>query len=413
MNDNTIDPLYQILDEASKTDLRELLEKLTFNNAPIYKECLEFLIDRVNVQLAVKESAESSVVMALWCAVEPDLEKLDVYGGGSYSTEERVRDILYEISEKLDEVSLTEDDRSELLSQVLSYIKSGNAGMDDSLYDIAYAMCENEHQWRELARLFEDLKKSWPTDHARRIYRSIGDNKNYLRLRLNDLHYGMAYYDLATFYWEIGDKKKAVDTARKGMEDGNGRLSDLRMFLAERAQDSGNRGEYLDYVFAEKTNPLKLSSYDEFKEECTPDEWKKYEPKILEMLKKNVNIEAVKIYLSRNEYKAALQYFLNNRGRNHFYYSDVYDIAAKLESLFPEEILKFYKSAVGNLNMSATRKNYAQNAIAVRRVQRVIVEVMKKTEEWLKYAQPIKANNSKRPAFQDEFSKVVRGWDLL
>lgn len=38
---------------------------------------------------------------------------------------------------------------------------------------------------------------------------------------LSDLdEYGADYHDLATFYWDIGDKQKALELAREGMAIG-------------------------------------------------------------------------------------------------------------------------------------------------------------------------------------------------
>lgn len=46
----------------------------------------------------------------------------------------------------------------------------------------------------------------------------------------------MDYYDLATFHWDAGEKEKAMSIAQKGMEVGEGRMDELRMFLAKRAK---------------------------------------------------------------------------------------------------------------------------------------------------------------------------------
>ena len=91
----------------------------------------------------------------------------------------------------------------------------------------------------------------------------------------------------------------------------------------------------------------------------------------------------------------------------------MFSVAKELEARYPEQLLEFYKSSVGDLNMSGTRKSYVQNAEAVARIRRVLVDVMKEPGEWKKYALPIKLNNSKRPAFQDEFSRVIPDWKNL
>jgi len=59
----------------------------------------------------------------------------------------------------------------------------------------------------------ESIGKEWPQEHARRIYRRIGDHEDYLRLRALKMKYGGDYHDLATFYWEQGEKKQRHSSA--------------------------------------------------------------------------------------------------------------------------------------------------------------------------------------------------------
>ena len=161
---------------------------------------------------------------------------------------------LYELYKKLKEITLSDEERNELLNEVMSYIERGNAGMNDSLYDITYALCKNDVQLKELTGLFEDLRQDWPVKHARDIYRRIGEHQKYLELRSLKMKYGMDYYDLASYYWEIGKKSKAVDTAQKGIKLATGRMDELKIFLAERAKEAGDRDTYLEYYFSLKTD---------------------------------------------------------------------------------------------------------------------------------------------------------------
>ena len=409
------DPLINMFNAASKDDLVKLLKKLTEDDLAIRRICIDNLKEKVTVSSSVHNSAESSAALTLWYEIEPELSELNEYGGGDYSMMDDVGDGLYQLEETLQEVTLTNEDRDELLDEVLSYIKSGNSGMDDSLYDVAYATCKNDEDLSELAERFEKLNQDWPIEHARRIYRRIGNYKKYLELRLKKMHYGADYYDLASFYWENGEKKKAIDTAQKGMKQAEGRMDELRMFLAERAKEVGDRETYLDYYFSQKMDRLTLSSYKEFEKECREEEWKKYEARIIDLLEKYFNIQAVKIYLYRKEYEKALRYFKTPSQSNYYYFgqSEVFSVAKDLEELYPEQILEFYKSSVGNLNVSTSRKIYAQNAVAVMRIRRVLVEIMKKTDEWKKYATQIKLNNAGRPAFQDEFARIIPDWKSL
>ena len=409
------DPLKSMLKAATREDLIALLLEIAGENLTIRRHCIDYLKRTVKIDLSTHRSAESSAALTLWYEVEPELSELDEYGGADYDTIDAVDEVLHQLMEVLEELTLDEEDREDLLDEVISYIKSGNAGMDDILYDIAYATCKNDGDLRELAKRFENLDQHWPLEHARQIYRRIGDRKQYLELRNKRLHYGMDYYDLVAFYWENGEKIKAVETARKGMELAEGRMDELRIFLADRAKEDGDREAYLEYIFAQRTDYLTLSSYKELEKECRKGEWEKYEGKIIDLLEKNFNIQAVKIYMYRKEYEMALRYFKPPfRSTYHIVgESELFSIAKRLEVLFPEEILAFYRSSVGNLNVSASRKIYAQNALGIMRVQRVLVEVMKRPEEWKACALKIKSNNAKRPAFQEEFARVIPDWDSL
>ena len=114
------------------------------------------------------------------------------------------------------------DHRREIIDQVLPFIESGNAGMDDALYDIAYAACQDDADLRGLAEAFEAMQGNWQITNARRIYRRIGDREKYLELRAINMVLGADYHDLATFYWESGEKEKALQVAKKGLRKGKG-----------------------------------------------------------------------------------------------------------------------------------------------------------------------------------------------
>ena len=87
--------------------------------------------------------------------------------------------------------------------------------------------------------------------------------------------------------------------------------------------------------------------------------------------------------------------------------------AKRLERCFPEEILKYYLSGLGNVKTNATRKEYARKAQVMAKIQRLLVEVLRDEARWRTYAIKVKQDNIKRPAFQEEFSRVVPGWREL
>jgi hypothetical protein len=118
--------------------------------------------------------------MALWSELAPDLEDLDSYGGGDYATHDLV---------------------AELLDQIRERLKTKN--VDDDL--------------RGLAQAFETMPSEWKVGQARDIYRRVGDRYKYLELRTRRMKYGADYHDLATFYWDSGEKEKALHVAEEGI----------------------------------------------------------------------------------------------------------------------------------------------------------------------------------------------------
>ena len=411
---NRQDPLRQLLEVADKKILVDLVEDLVMMHPDVRRECFDYLKAHVKLSPNQQETSEGEAIFALWGELEPDLEELDDYGGGDYSLVDHVVDLLIEITKKLATKQVPPEYRTELLNEVLPYIQSSNAGLDDDLYDVAFACCYTDDDLRQLAEAFEKIGRDWPIEMARRIYRKIGDNEKYLTLRALKMDVGADYHDLATFYWEQGEQEKALLTAKNGLAKGNGRLDELRQFLSDRALESGDRQGYLKLQFEQTVDHLTLEKYQAFKNICTKEEWVAYEDDVLKKLTQAWDNEQLKIRMHRQEYDKALSTLLK-AGYPYDSYSDAYglQVAAKLEERFPEKILGYYQSGLGNLNHSLTRKAYAGKAKVMKKVRHMYVDIMNAPEQWLKFAGQVKLDNKKRPAFQEEMRKAVAGWDKV
>ena len=125
--------------------------------------------------------------------------------------------------------------------------------------------------------------------------------------------------------------------------------------------------------------------------------------------------EQLRIRMHRKEYDDALAVLSKGRYPLTAWDSD-YEIqtARRLDGRFPEEILKYYLSGLGNLKTKAVRKEYARKSQHVMaKVRRLLVEVLHDKERWRTFAINVKQDNAKRPAYQEEFAKVVSGWREL
>jgi hypothetical protein len=408
------DALTDLLEAASHKVLAKLIFELATEFPEVRRECFDFLKSQISVSKALKSRSEGEAILALWSELGPDLNELDSYGGGDYATEDLVAELLEQIRERLDKKNVDTDHRHEILNLVLPYIKSGNAGMDDMLYEVAYAACYDDDDLRVLAQAFEVMPGEWKIGHARDIYRRLGDRDKYLELRAKRMEYGSDYYDLATFYWDSNEKEKAIQVAEDGLYKARGRMDELREFVAERAQEVGDRDKYMQLQFAQATDRLSLEKYVAFKKMCTPAEWKSYEPKVLGMLNSAWGTDRLKIRIHRREYDEALAILMKGRYPTSTWEGEYeIKIAKKLEKRYPEEILKYYLSGLGNLNRNAQRKEYARKAKVMAKVHHVLVDVLGDQTRWVKFARKVKIDNARRPAFQQEFANAVPGWQEL
>lgn len=272
------DPLKGLVAAAERDALAGLVTELAGGSLQVRRECLEYLKKHVALSPEQGGDAEGEAALALWHELAPDLAELDEYGGGDHETEDHVDNLLYDLQKKLEEGHVPRDYRRELLNKVIPYIESGNGGMDDPLYGVAYAACRDGEDLRDLAERFEAIDKDWPREHARDIYREIGDHEKYLELRSRKMVYGADFHDLAAYHWQRGDKEKAIATAEEGLAKAQGRKDELRVFLADRAKETGNRRVFLNLNFEQTVDELTLDKYKAFEKLCTPEEWGEYRP---------------------------------------------------------------------------------------------------------------------------------------
>jgi hypothetical protein len=141
------DALVGLLKAASPAVLTDLILELATDRPDIRRECFDSLKTRVSVSKALEKRSAGEIVLALWSELEPDLCELDDYGGGDYGTMDHVAELLDQIRTQFDSKKIEPVHRQEILDRVLAYIKSGNAGMDDMLFEVL----GHEARWNKYA----------------------------------------------------------------------------------------------------------------------------------------------------------------------------------------------------------------------------------------------------------------------
>ncbi|MBB5348093.1 hypothetical protein HNQ81_001824 [Desulfoprunum benzoelyticum] len=229
------------------------------------------------------------------------------------------------------------------------------------------------------------------------------------------MEYGADYHDLATFYWDSGEKEKALQVAEDGLRRAKGRMDELRAFVAARAQETGDREKYMALQFDQTIDGLTFEKYKAFKAVCSAEEWSLFEPQLLLRLEHAGEATRLKISMHRKEYDEALAILTRGRYPMASWGGDYeIQVAQKLEKRYPEEILKYYLSGLGNLDRNADRKEYTRKAKVMVKVRHMLIDVLGDAVRWEKFARQVKRDNLRRPAFQQEFAQVVPGWrDLI
>ena len=406
--------LQSLLDRADSSLLKELILKWCLDEPQLQQNCLKFLRSRTDLTTDEEGDANTEEAFTIWGEVESDLSELDEFGGGDEDTEDYVAQQLYDLEKKLCETTLPRRDRRDLLEEVIPYIQSGNAGMDDPLYDVAYATCKDDEDLRYFAQRLEEHGKNWELTHAMRIYREIGDGEKYLALRTNRLEYGMDYHDLATYFRDQGNDEQAIAEVDTGLKQGKGRMNELRDLAAHYAEKSGNRQRVLDLRYTQTIDRMNLQSYEEFKNFCTKEEWRQYEPQIVKALRNSSDLVRLRIYMQRQDYENAVEALKEmNYPRMSWDEGGIMEIVERLEPLYPEEVLTYYSLGLGNQPWTRTRKDYAHDAEAVKRIRNVLLNRLKQSERWKSFARSLKSANRNRPAFQQELAAKILDWHSI
>lgn len=399
-----------LIDSAPIEVLRELARSVAAKHPTLRPMCLDILSRHLPSGDAAKAAAAAASARALWSEAAAIIDDFSTFGGGPEEDEAALMDLLSDLSKRVPD--LPRADRRGLLDACLACIARGNSGLEDSLYEFAYACCPDDADLRHLAGRLEATGDDWPNHHAREIYRRLGDRENYLRLRLREMRYGLDYYDLATYYLENGERDKAVQTARDGIAQAEGRMDELRSFYAKELRRTGDRGAALELEFENMLERLSPKTYTSFRAQCSNDEWQRFEPRFLASLPSRRTATRIDIHMARGEHEAAVRLLASVRFDTSMSES-VLQAASTLEAGFPGEVLSFYRSGLGRTDQSAPRWEYAQWANIIAKMRHLWVDVLGTPDAWAAFARELQAQSQRRPAMREEFRKVLGDWDTV
>lgn len=415
------------------------------------------LIDMISKMSELSHDTEKVIIQ--WCkknnksyrnkAIEIELKNLwedaravisifNEYGGGPEDDEEAACDNLWKMDEIVKTHDIAWEFRSMILDEMLEEFNVGNSGFEDILIDVAASFCQNAQEQRYLADKLANGGSGYYRDYAARIYQSMGDQEQFLKIKLNNLRYGSDYVDVARYYAKAGDRAKELEYIWKGLRNSSGRLDGLVDYIAPiyiREEDdkelerlykfiiktkwdvniaaiakqlydySCKKG---DYASKKKMLLLILDTCDKSElkkwfgaceKELQEEDWKEEYENILEKIKKRDQKFYLDICMETGREEIVLK-CLQKSGCRCDYWGIDYDqyFSSRLVAKYPNEILDLYWKEVESLLRVSNNRDY-ETAVSFLKKIKALMKKNKKQEEWEEKINALKETHKRKKNF--------------
>ena len=460
-NDSPDFSLESKLQSLDKGELCDLIQDLMGKSSKNYRLTLEWIKKKEDGRKNAgagreRMSINDGLLMEYWYNAQSIISEFNEYGGGPEDEEEEAYDWLNKISELVSEGNISSDAKLAFLDDAFEEYDHENSGFEDGMMDLFFEICESKEEWRYLVKKLEKRPSRWRRHQIMEIQKKhLCDDEAYLKIRMNELKYGMDYWDLATFYTDLGDGKKALETAEEGLKKGEGRVTELLKFLSEHYAGIGDtanferivrramerrseeremlarsfeyyraRNDYdnakkallkaFDYVKGAGYIPEVRSHvhYNLMKQYLTASDWKDIEPGIIRKIREEDPEDYIRICLDNDMKREALAIISDPPEKNtSFGYRPLSDynfdgFAQRLKDEFPEEIIEYYwKKAYGYIP-NGTRGTYGIAARYLAEAKQIYINVLNKKSAWKRRFSALKEEFRKRRAFLDEVKEL-------
>lgn len=456
-------PLDEKLQALSNKDMYELVQTLLHKNPEVRKSILEWFMDKskdtenIN-RKQVSKALNEELLWENWYDAKPIISQFNEYGGGPEDEEEECDGYLDDIEELAKKGEISKEAKLKFLDELFEEYNIANSVFEDKMMDICFALCKTKEEWQYLVK---KLGKN-PTDYRKDLIMEIQkkhlqDKDAYLKMRKDDLQYGMDYWDLADFYIGKGESKKAVEIAEEGLLKGEGRLTQLFEFLSDhyaKSKDTANLERVVQYAIKKKSEEKEMLDrlfeyhkaqndyenakralleafeyvkaagympevrshvhYNKMKQFLVEADWKESEPKIIKEVREKDLEDYIRICLDKNMKKEVVEILLNppkKRPGSGLFSNREYDFdefAKLLTEEFPEDIIKYYWQKAYNNIQNGNRDTYCIAAKYLDKVKHIYIDILNEKSKWEQRFSNLKVEFKKRPAFLEELKNYER-----
>lgn len=438
------------LDEELKSlgveDLYNLVQNLISKNPEVHRLVLEWFKEKAEASSVAEEvtTLNDELLMEYWEKAENIISEFNEYGGGPEDEEEEAYQWLDEISELIRKGNISSDAKIGFLDDVFVEYDIENSGFEDELMHIFFEICETKEEWEYLVEKLAKRPSDWRKKMIMNIQKDyLRDESAYLEMRMENLHYGMDYWDLVEFYVNKGDLQKCLETAEQGILKGEGRLTELFQFLFEHFAEEGDtanierivqvaltrkseeknmldrlfeyhktRGNYekakeaLQKAYKIMRYGNYYAEYKKMKAFLRAADWKQVEPEIFKDVQEKDICDYLRICMDKNMKEAVLHTILKPPEMQWGMRTEFDEFAANLEEDFSERVIEYYwQNAYRNIPRG-NRGTYRIAAGYLAKVKRIYINLLKDESGWKKRFSELKVEFKNRPAFLDEVRKL-------
>jgi len=440
------------LEGLNSNELIELIMNLIQREGQARLHVLEWLEQNFATNMKVSNlnkkrkapKIHDELLFEYWQNAQRIISEFNDYGGGPEEEEEEAYEWLDKISDLITENKITPKAKYRFMDEAFIEYDEGNSSFDDGLMDLFFELCQEKDEWEFLVQKLNSRRSDWRKKLVMEIYRDhLKDDSRYLEERLKNLQYGMDYLDLVQYYICKRNKNLALEIAQKGIEHGEGRLTELYDYLidhysqlgdkdhlesiAETAMQRKNDESYVlerlftfyqddDYekakeklILVYKTAGHKkyFEEYKRMKNYLSKSDWEKIEPEIVkEAQNKNLH-DYLSICLHKGMKEIVLKTIISPPVNQWGYavFSDFDPFAQKLEKDYPKEILEYYYEKAYCRIPNGNRNTYQEAVAYLGKVKAIYLTHFNDKDSWTHMLNKLLTEFKKRPAFIDEVKK--------
>ena len=412
------------------------------------------------------ENAPSEMQLKVyWAVTDRTLDELNDYGMDDDALENIVIEMLEELVDAFQGNDSLQQEKADIITQLMKYYLQGNFGLTDWVYETAYKLCSQKSDYMILidslkGKVRQKASSSYHKELLADLYGTIGDTEAQRSTLESRLEYGMDYWRLAQYWTEQGQAEKALQVIREGIEKGQGRKIELYAALQEQyrkqgdyegifklllqkveRQDLDNRnhfthdntynclwehyseqGEYQGIAklleMRLQHNDIDLRFYQEAEANLTQEDWNDFAPRIRQNLQERIQNKQQRgphmwyVPYAAEETKILAEIYEYSGDINNLFETIKHDVKllreyeARLLPSYPVEYLAQYRNIIDRLIATRGRDNYKTAAQYAATIKRIYLDIQHEPAAWKQYINSLLATNKQLRALKEEFANL-------